>query len=86
MLSVSTTDILIGPDLKCLTTFCARLKADRVEQFYKWTELFRKNAAKVNNLMPINVTSDKAGIKLFPSTPSTFRFKILYFLVIYQRL
>jgi len=39
MLSVSTADILIGPYLKYVTTFSALLNADRVKQFYKWTEL-----------------------------------------------
>jgi len=40
MLSVSKTDILIGPYLKYVTTFSVLLNADRVEQFYKWNELF----------------------------------------------
>jgi hypothetical protein len=59
MLSVSTTNLLIGPDLKRLTTFSARLNADRVEQFYNWTKLFWRYAANVNELMHIKVTSDK---------------------------
>jgi len=58
MLSVSTADILNGPYLKCVTTFIALLNADRVEQFYKWTEPFWKYATEVTNLMSINITSD----------------------------